>query len=266
MFKITKPVTPSLRHSKLLKKPLLNKKVLSKSKIKKQKKLSGKNNQGSIVLYCRGGGHRQRHREIDFCRKDLSGIVTSLEYDPKRTAYIASIYSFDTNCYTYIIAPNNLVIGDIIQSGATADPKLGNLLALNDLPLGTYIHNISLTKNSGGQLIRSAGCFAQLIQKYETHARVKLNSGEDKYISLNCHAVIGVVSNLNHNLVSIGKAGRNRWLNKRPKVRGVAMNPVDHPNGGGEGKTSGRKNSISPWGKPSKGTKSRKKIKKSFIS
>lgn len=253
MLKNFKPVTPSLRNVKILKRVNLNKSTLVKSKLGSLKKMVGKNHSGQIVTYHKGGGCKKRHRKIDFCRKDLFGIVASLEYDPYRTAYIASVFDFKTKKYSYILAPKNLLVGDIIRSGENANPKLGNSLSLNKIPLGTYIHNISLNKNAIGKLIRAAGCFGQLIQKYDDYARVKLNSGEQRLIPLNCKAVVGIVSNENNHLKSIGKAGRNRWLNKRPTVRGVAMNPVDHPHGGGEGKSSGGKSSVTPWGKPTKG-------------
>lgn len=261
MLKIKKPVTPSLRHHVQIKNSELNKKVLVKNLLVNLKKSTGTNKLGTLIAYHKGGGHKQRYRKIDFNRKSLCGIVTSLEYDPYRNCFIASVFDFGTKKYSYILAPKNLNIGDILNSGKkNINPNLGNLLKLNEIPLSSYIHNVELKINKGGQLIRSAGCFAQLIQKYDKQARIKLNSGEYKLISLDCSAVIGLVSNNNFNLINIGKAGRNRWLNKRPKVRGVAMNPVDHPNGGGEGKTSGKKNSVSPWGKTNKGRKTRKKI------
>ena len=265
MLKHINPTTPSLRNTKMLKKINLNEKVLVKTQLKSLKKSTGKNNLGNIIVYHKGGGCKKRYRKIDYIRKQLFGIVTSLEYDPYRTAYIASVFDSVTKSYTYILAPKNLSVGDKIESGDQANPKLGNLLSLNKLPLGTYIHNISLHKNTSGKLIRSAGCFGQLIQKYNKYARVKLNSGEQRLILLNCNAVIGTVSNENHHLKSIGKAGRNRWLNKRPRVRGVAMNPVDHPHGGGEGKTSGGRSSVTPWGKPSKGGATRKKNSRPLI-
>jgi large subunit ribosomal protein L2 len=235
-----------------LNKKILKKKPLIKSKIKGLKISSGRNNTGQITSYHKGNGHKRNYRKIDFYRtKNCTGIVSSVEYDPSRTASIASIYNFLTQKYSYIIAPKNLKIGDIVKSGSTAEPNLGNSLPISKIPTGSFIHNISPKTKKLGQISRSAGTFSYLIEKTAKYGRIKVSSGEQRKISVNCYATLGVVSNELQFLTTVGKAGRSRWLNRRPKVRGVAMNPVDHPHGGGEGKKSGR--SLSPWGKLNQG-------------
>ena len=230
----------------------LRKKPLIKFKIKGLKNISGKNNLGRITSHQKGNGHKQNYRKIDFSRTQNSiGIVTSIEYDPNRTSNIASIYDFMSQIYFYIIAPTKLNIGDIVKSGLNGEPKIGHSLPISKIPVGSFIHNVSPKTNKPGQISRSAGTFSYLIEKTPKYARIEISSGEQRHLSINSYATIGIVSNELHFLTTIGKAGRSRWLNRRPKVRGVAMNPIDHPHGGGEGKKSG--SSLSPWGKPSKG-------------
>jgi large subunit ribosomal protein L2 len=236
-----------------LSKKKLNKISLIKNLIKGHKNSAGKNNLGRITIFHKGNGHKKKYRKIDFTRsKDSIGIVTSLEYDPYRTAMIASIYDFLDSTYFYIIAPKNLKIGNIVKSGFYAELKIGHSLALTKIPAGSFIHNISLKKHQKAQLSRSAGVNSQLIKKTSKYCQITLGSGKHKYISSDCAATIGTVCNEFSLFRIIGKAGRNRWLNKRPTVRGVAMNPIDHPHGGGEGKTSGGRTEMTPWGKPPK--------------
>lgn len=196
---------------------------------------------------------KKKYRKINFLRNnDSIGIVSSLEYDPGRTAFIASVYDFLNQTFFYIIAPKNLNIGNIVKSGFSAETKVGHALMLRKIPIGSFIHNISLKKNKKAQISRSAGTHSQLIEKTARSCQIILSSGKHKFVSIDGYATIGTVSNEFSFLKNISKAGRNRWLNKRPTVRGVAMNPIDHPHGGGEGKTSGGRSSVTPWGKPTK--------------
>jgi large subunit ribosomal protein L2 len=225
----------------------------------------GRNNQGKLTVRHQGGGHKRKYRIIDFKRnKDgIPGKVATVEYDPNRTANIALINYADGE-KRYIIAPKGIKVGDIVTSGPGSDIKLGNALALRNIPVGTVIHNIEMKIGKGGQLVRSAGASAQLLAKEGDYVTVRLTSGEMRMIHADCRASIGQVGNADHELVRIGKAGRSRWLGKRPTVRGVVMNPVDHPHGGGEGKSPiGRKAPVTPWGKPALGLKTRKKGKAS---
>lgn len=221
-----------------------------------QKNNAGKNNTGKITIHHKGGGHKKKYRKIDFIRDQNSeGIVTSLEYDPYRTALIASVYDrFNLN-YFYILAPKYLNVGAIVKSGLGAEIKIGHTVALKKVPVGSFIHNISLKKNQKAQISRSAGTSSQLIENDSNYCKIILSSGKQKILNNTCCATIGSVSNEFSFLKRINKAGRNRWLNKRPTVRGVAMNPVDHPHGGGEGKSSGGRPSVTPWGKPTKNRK-----------
>lgn len=224
-------------------------------------KKGGRNNQGRITVRHQGGGHKRKYRIIDFKRnKDgIPGKVATIEYDPNRTANIALIHYLDGE-KRYILAPHGLKVGDMIESGPDADIKVGNALPLKNIPVGTVIHNIELKPGRGGQLVRAAGTEAQLLGKEGDMAIVRLSSGEVRYIRSECRATIGQVGNVDHENIRIGKAGRSRWLGRRPSVRGVAMNPVDHPHGGGEGKAPiGRKSPVTPWGKPTLGYKTRKK-------
>ena len=233
-----------------------------KSLLKVLKKSGGRNSYGRITSRHRGGGHRRHYRLIDF-KRDKVGIpakVAGIEYDPNRSARIALLHYVDGE-KRYILAPLNLNVGDEVISGADADIKPGNTLPLQNIPLGTQIHNIELKMGKGGQIVRSAGTYAQLMAKEDRYALVKLPSGEVRMVLLTCKATIGRLGNVVHENVSLGKAGRTRWLGLRPKVRGVAMNPVDHPMGGGEGRSSGGRHPCSPWGTPSKGFKTRNKRK-----
>ena len=225
----------------------------------------GRNNQGKLTVRHQGGGHKRQYRVIDFKRnKDgIPGRVATIEYDPNRTANIALINYADGE-KRYILAPKGLKVDMVLMSGPTADIKVGNALPLANIPVGTVIHNIELQPGRGGQLVRSAGTEAQLLGKEGQYVLVRLNSGETRMILATCRATIGQVGNLEHELVNIGKAGRSRWLGKRPTVRGSVMNPNDHPHGGGEGRSPiGRKSPMSPWGKPTLGYKTRKKNKQS---
>jgi large subunit ribosomal protein L2 len=226
------------------------------------KKSGGRNTLGRITVRHRGGGHKRKYRLIDF-KRDKTGIparVATIEYDPNRSARIALLHYADGE-KRYILAPLNLRVNDIIESGPESDIKPGNALPLQNIPLGTYIHNIELRAGKGGQIVRSAGTYAQLMAKEDRYAQIKLPSGEVRMVLLNCQATIGQLGNVQHENISLGKAGRKRWLGKRPRVRGVAMNPVDHPMGGGEGRSSGGRHPCSPWGMPTKGFKTRKKAK-----
>ena len=218
----------------------------------------GRNSQGRVTSRYMGGGHKRLYRIIDF-RRDKMGVparVAAIEYDPNRSARIALLHYVDGE-KRYILAPNGLEIGAQVVSGPTADIIAGNALLLKGIPLGTTIHNIELKRGRGGQLVRSAGAAAQLMAKEGSYAQVRLPSGEVREVHIECYATIGQVGNIEHENVSIGKAGRNRWIGRRPHVRGVAMNPVDHPMGGGEGKTSGGRHPTSPWGWKTKGWKTR---------
>ena len=224
-------------------------------------KKAGRNNQGKITVRHHGGGHKKQYRIIDFKRNkdNVPAKVATIEYDPNRSANIALLHYVDGE-NRYIIAPKELKVGQIVVSGETADIKVGNALPLANIPVGTLIHNIELKPGKGGQLVRSAGASAQVLGKEGKYVLVRLKSGEVRMILATCRATIGEVGNEQHGLVNIGKAGRTRWLGKRPTVRGSVMNPNDHPHGGGEGRTSiGRKSPMSPWGKPTLGKKTRSK-------
>jgi large subunit ribosomal protein L2 len=220
----------------------------------------GRNNRGQLTSWWRGGGHKRNYRIIDFKRDKLNipGKVSTIEYDPNRTARIALVTYADGE-KRYILQPVGLKVGDSILAGENVDILPGNCLPLKNIPLGTMIHNVELKRGKGGQIARSAGSAVQLIAKEGLYATVKMPSGEGRLISIENYATVGQVGNIDHENVSIGKAGRNRWLGKRPHVRGVAMNPVDHPLGGGEGKSSGGRHPVSPWGQPTKGFKTRRR-------
>lgn len=229
----------------------LKKKPLLKKNMKGLKNLAGRNNSGKITVRHKGSGHKKKYRKINFYRTNIStGITCSLEYDPNRNAYIAAIYDFSNNEFFYILAPKNLKTGDIIESGSTTEPKLGHSLPITQIPVGSYIHNISPKISKPAQISRAAGTFSRLKKKTLNYAIIELSSGEHRLLSPKCFATIGSVSNELVFLSQLKKAGQSRWLNKRPTVRGVAMNPVDHPHGGGEGKKSGK--NKTPWGKPNR--------------
>ncbi len=236
-----------------------------KSLLAPLKKHAGRNNQGKMTVRHRGGGHKRQYRIIDFKRdKDgIPGRVATIEYDPNRTSHIALINYRDGE-KRYIIAPKGLKVGDEIMSGPNADIRVGNALPLENIPVGTVIHNIELKPGKGGQLVRAAGTEAQLLGKEDKYAVIRLASGEIRRVLKQCRATIGSVGNQDHELINLGKAGRSRWLGRRPTVRGSVMNPVDHPHGGGEGKAPiGRPSPMTPWGKPTLGYKTRKKNKPS---
>lgn len=225
------------------------KKILLKQKIKGFKNSTGRNNSGKITVWHKGGGHKKKFRMINFHRtKTSTGIIYNIEYDPNRNANIASVYDFLNKNFFYILAPKNLKVGDIVKSNQTTDPKLGYSLPVGRIPVGSYIHNVSVKFSSSAQISRSAGTFSKLKGKTLDNAIIELSSGSYKTISSKCYATLGIVSNELFFLLQLKKAGQSRWLNRRPIVRGVAMNPVDHPHGGGEGKKSGRRKT--PWGKP----------------
>ncbi len=235
-----------------------------KSLLEPLSKSGGRNNYGRITVRHRGGGHKRRYRKIDF-RRDKTEIpakVFSIEYDPNRGARIALLHYADGE-KRYILAPQNLSVGDTVLSSGNADIKPGNALPLKAIPLGTLIHNVEMKIGKGGQLARGAGTYAQLMAKEGRYTLLKLPSGEIRMVLSECLATIGQLSNPDHSHISIGKAGRKRWLGRRPKVRGVVMNPVDHPHGGGEGKSSGGRHPVTPWGVPTKGYKTRPKRKAS---
>lgn len=253
-----KPTSPGRRHYEVADFKDLTKKAPEKALTQSQKVSAGRNNQGRITIRFRGGGHRRRYRIIDF-RRNKVGVpakVDSIQYDPNRSARIALLHYADGE-KAYILAPDGLRAGDSVLSSRTADIQPGNSLQLRYIPTGTLIHAIELKIGKGAQLVRSAGCAAQLMAKDKNYAQIRLPSGEVRMVHLNCRATIGQVSNGQHARISLGKAGRTRWLGRKPHNRGVTMNPVDHPMGGGEGRTSGGRHPCSPWGQLAKGQKTR---------
>jgi large subunit ribosomal protein L2 len=252
------PVTASLRGTVLIDRSELWKGKPVKGLTEGEHSSGGRNNHGRITSRFRGGGHKQAYRLVDFKRRkfDVAAVVERLEYDPNRTAFIALIKYAD-NELSYIIAPQRLKVGDPVVSGLRVDIKPGNAMPLAAIPVGTIIHNIELKPGAGGKMARSAGTFAQLVGKDQGYAQVKLTSGELRIVRAECMASIGAVSNADHQNEQIGKAGRGRWLGRKPHQRGVVMNPVDHPHGGGEGRTSGGRHPVTPWGQPTKGYKTR---------
>jgi len=259
-----KATTPSMRFRVYLNHDDISNNKPEKSLLEPKKRTGGRNNKGRTTAAHRGGGHKRHYRVVDFKRKkhDVPAIVKAIEYDPNRTARLALLFYADGE-KRYIIAPDGLKVGDKIMSGENAEIKMGNSLPLEKVPLGMAIHNIELVPGKGAQVARSAGSSAQLTAKEGGWALVKMPSNEIRKFRLSCYATIGQVSNVDWNNISLGKAGRSRWLGRRPHVRGVAMNPIDHPMGGGEGKSSGGRHPCSPWGQLSKGLKTRKKHKKS---
>jgi len=257
-LKILKPTTPGQRGTVLVDKSKLWKGSSYKPLTKKSKSTGGRNNQGRITSRRMGGGVKSRYRIIDFKRDkfDISAEIVRTEYDPNRSAFI-NLVKYEDGEYRYILAPQKLSIGDKIISSKNADIKEGNSLPLNNIPLGTNIHNVELKPGAGGQLARSAGSSVQIVSKEDVFVQLKLNSGEIRLVNNKCLATIGVLSNPDNKNTKLGKAGRKRYLGFRPKVRGVVMNPVDHPHGGGEGRTSGGRHPVTPWGKSTKGKKTR---------
>ncbi len=257
-LKTFKPVTPSLRQLVIVDRSELYKgkpvKTLTEGKISN----GGRNNAGRVTVRFRGGGHKQAYRLVDFKRRklDTPGKVERLEYDPNRTAFIALIRYAD-NELAYILAPQRLSVGDEVIAGNQVDVKPGNAMPIANIPVGAIVHNVEMKIGKGGAIARSAGTYAQIVGRDQGYVIVRLNSGEQRLVHGQCFATIGAVSNPDHMNTSIGKAGRSRWLGRRPHNRGVTMNPIDHPHGGGEGRTSGGRHPVTPWGKPTKGKKTR---------
>jgi large subunit ribosomal protein L2 len=257
--KKSKPTSPGRRFQEHATEEGLTRKPPEKSLLRPLSKSGGRNANGRITSRRRGGGHKRHYRLIDF-KRDKTGIparVAAVEYDPNRSARIALLHYVDGE-KRYTLAPVGLAVDDTVMSGPEADIQPGNALPLANIPLGTHIHNVELRVGKGGQIVRSAGTFAQLMAKEDRYAQVKLPSGEVRMVLLKCMATVGQVGNVVHENISLGKAGRKRWLGRRPKVRGVAMNPVDHPMGGGEGRSSGGRHPCTPWGVPAKGYRTRK--------
>ena len=257
-LKTHNPTTPGRRGFVLVDRAELWKGKPEKSLTEGLRNKGGRNNNGRITARRRGGGHKRRYRIIDFKRlkHDVEATVLRLEYDPNRTAFIALIKYADGEL-SYILAPQRLREGDKIISGDTVDIKPGNAMPMQNIPVGTIIHNVEMKVGKGGQIARSAGTYAQIIGKDQGYAQLRLNSGELRMVRAECMATVGAVSNPDQQNIKLGKAGRKRWLGKRPSVRGVAMNPIDHPHGGGEGRTSGGRHPVTPWGKPTKGKRTR---------
>lgn len=253
-----KPTTPGQRGLVLVDRTGIYKGKPQKALTEGLRKKGGRNNTGRVTARRIGGGHKRLYRTIDFKRNkfDVVGTVERLEYDPNRTAFIALV-AYSDGERAYIIAPQRLAEGDQIVSGNKVDIKPGNALPLGNIPVGTIVHNVELKIGKGGQIARSAGSYVQLVGKDQGYAQLRLMSGELRMVRSECMATIGAVSNPDQKNIKLGKAGRKRWLGKRPSVRGVAMNPVDHPHGGGEGRTSGGRHPVSPWGKPTKGKRTR---------
>jgi large subunit ribosomal protein L2 len=257
-LKTFKPITPGLRQLVIVDRKDLYKGKPVKTLTEGKSSAGGRNNLGRITVRFRGGGHKQTYRIVDFKRRKLGvpGKVERIEYDPNRTCFIALIRYADDEL-AYIIAPQRLSVGDEVISNQQVDVKPGNAMALANMPIGTIVHNVEMKIGKGGAMVRAAGTFAQVVGRDQGYVIVRLNSGEQRLIHGQCFATVGAVSNPDHMNASIGKAGRSRWLGRRPHNRGVTMNPVDHPHGGGEGRTSGGRHPVTPWGKPTKGKKTR---------
>ncbi|MGQ4272693.1 50S ribosomal protein L2 [Terrihabitans sp. B22-R8] len=254
-----KPVTPGLRQLVIVDRSELYKGKPEKTLTEGLSSKGGRNNTGRVTVRFRGGGHKRTYRVIDFKRRklDIPATVERIEYDPNRSAFIALVKYADGEL-AYILAPQRLAAGDQIVAGVQVDVKPGNAMALSSIPVGTIVHNIEMKIGKGGQIARSAGAYAQIVGRDQGYVAVRLNSGEQRLINGQCFATVGAVSNPDHSNISHGKAGRSRWLGRRPHNRGVTMNPVDHPHGGGEGRTSGGRHPVTPWGKPTKGKKTRR--------
>ena len=252
------PVTPGMRNLVLVDRSELHKGKPVKGLTEGLTKSGGRNNQGRTTVWQRGGGHKRRYRLVDFKRRKqgVSATVERLEYDPNRTAFIALV-RYEDGELSYILAPQRLGVGDAVIADERADIKPGNAMPLKAMPVGTIVHNVELKAGKGGQMARSAGCYAQLVGKDQGYAQLRLSSGELRLVRGECMATVGAVSNADNANQKLGKAGRKRWMGRRPNVRGVVMNPVDHPHGGGEGRTSGGRHPVTPWGKPTKGARTR---------
>lgn len=261
-LKTYNPVTPSTRQLVRVDRSELYKGKPVKQLTEGLSKSGGRNNRGRITAYHRDGGHKRRYRIIDFKRRrwDASATVERLEYDPNRSAFIALI-SYEDGEQSYIIAPQRMAVGAQIQAGLKADIRPGNALPIGNIPIGTIVHNVEINPGQGGKIARSAGTFVQIVGRDSGYVQLRLNSGEQRRVRQECMATIGAVSNPDHSNQNLGKAGRSRWMGRRPHVRGVAMNPIDHPHGGGEGKTSGGRHPVSPWGQPTKGKRTRRNKK-----
>ncbi len=257
-LKTFKPTTPSQRQLVIVDRSELWKGEPVKKLTEGLRKSGGRNNNGRITVRWRGGGAKRRYRIIDFKRikDEMTATVERLEYDPNRTAFIALV-RYEDGEETYILAPQRLKAGDKVVSGDKVDVKPGNAMPMKSIPVGTIIHNVEMKPGKGGQIARSAGTYAQLVGRDAGYALLRLSSGETRMVRAECRATIGAVSNPDQQNIVIAKAGRSRWLGRRPSVRGVAMNPIDHPHGGGEGRTSGGRHPVTPWGKPTKGKKTR---------
>ncbi|HRI06639.1 MAG TPA: 50S ribosomal protein L2 [Nannocystaceae bacterium] len=257
-IKVYRPTSPGRRNMSVNTRDAVTTDVPYRPLVSRVANRAGRNNNGRVTSRFRGGGHKRLYRSIDFRRDKygIAGTVATVEYDPYRTAFIALI-SYADGEKRYILAPEGLKVGDTVISSANADIKPGNNLPLKSIPVGTIIHNLEIKMGRGGQLVRTAGSGARLMAREGHWTQVRLPSGEVRRVHVDCRATVGVLSNADHGHVELGKAGRNRWLGKRPHNRGVAMNPVDHPLGGGEGRTSGGRHPVSPWGKPTKGYRTR---------
>ncbi len=254
-----KPTTPGQRNLVLVDRSELWKGKPLKQLTEGLRKKGGRNNAGRITARRIGGGHKRRYRMVDFKRRakfDVVATVERIEYDPNRTAFIALI-KYEDGDLSYILAPQRLRVGDQVVAGKTVDVKPGNAMLLANMPVGTIVHNVEMKEGKGGQIARAAGTYAQLIGKDQGYAQIRLSSGELRMVRGECMATVGAVSNPDQQNIKLGKAGRKRWLGKRPSVRGVAMNPIDHPHGGGEGRSSGGRHPVTPWGKPTKGKRTR---------
>ena len=257
-LKSYKPTTPSQRQLVIVDRSGLYKGKPVKGLTEGLKSSGGRNNAGRVTARFQGGGHKRTYRMVDFKRRklDVTATVERLEYDPNRTAFIALV-KYEDGELSYILAPQRLAVGDKVIASASADVKPGNAMPLQAMPVGTIIHNVELKPGKGGQIARSAAAYAQLVGRDQGMAILRLNSGEQRLVSGSCFATVGAVSNPDHGNINLGKAGRSRWLGRKPHNRGVTMNPVDHPHGGGEGRTSGGRHPVTPWGKPTKGKKTR---------
>ena len=254
------PTTPGRRNLVLVDRSALHKGDPVKTLTTGLSKKGGRNNVGRITARRRGGGHKRRYRFVDFKRRkyDVTAVVERLEYDPNRSAFIA-LLRYEDDELAYILAPQRMQIGDSVVSGNRVGVRPGNAMPLNNMPLGTIVHNVEMKPGKGGQIARAAGTYAQFVGRDQGYAILRLSSGEQRVVRGECMATIGAVSNPDNSNIKLGKAGRKRWLGKRPSVRGVAMNPVDHPHGGGEGRTSGGRHPVTPWGKSTKGKRTRGK-------
>jgi large subunit ribosomal protein L2 len=258
-LKTFKPVTPGLRQLVIVDRSELYKGKPVKSLTEGKRASGGRNNMGRITVRFRGGGHKQAYRYVDFKRRSRMGdpaTVERIEYDPNRTAFIALV-TYGDGEQSYILAPQRLTVGDQVTAGEQVDIKPGNAMPIGNMPVGTIVHNVELKIGKGGAVARSAGNYAQIVGRDQGWVTLRLNSGEQRLVHGQCFATVGAVSNPDHMNISLGKAGRNRWLGRKPHNRGVTMNPIDHPHGGGEGRTSGGRHPVTPWGKPTKGKKTR---------